>query len=218
MTARSLLITSVLALGVAADVRADPVTITSGFVSSIASFGSGPFQFEGSGFSASGSLEIGLVQPSLFCTPCTAGTEVPLDSSWEGTLGIAQNATVDGVSFGPITVGGGLFFNGPTITTPQTRGPFTVVAPFTFSGQMTGFDATQTTTLFTRELIGRGVLTASFLASGDPEIDGALFDFGEIRYDFNADAAPVPEPATLLLVGGGLGAALRYRKRRNANG
>jgi hypothetical protein len=56
-------------------------------------------------------------------------------------------------------------------------------------------------------LAGRGTVTLEVVAnaSGDP-----LWELGSVRYDF----APVPEPATLLLVGTGMLALVRRCRHR----
>jgi hypothetical protein len=110
-------------------------------------------------------------------------------------------------------------FAAPQVIAPSTRGAFTVTENFTFSVRLVG--ARNVTgsdpQLFAQPLTGQGLVTASFRQSGDPVLDPPMFDFASVRYDFtDASAAPVPEPGTLLLVAGGLGAALRYRKRRAA--
>jgi hypothetical protein len=61
-------------------------------------------------------------------------------------------------------------------------------------------------------LTGHGVTTAAFTQT--PGQQTPLFSFQSVRYDFTSDAA-VPEPATLLLFGSGLGAA--YLRKRLGN-
>ncbi|MGH9371793.1 MAG: PEP-CTERM sorting domain-containing protein [Vicinamibacterales bacterium] len=66
--------------------------------------------------------------------------------------------------------------------------------------------------IFDRMLTGQGSVsvTASFLSNPNP--GPALFSVDGVRYDFSP-ADPVPEPATLLLFGTGLAAAVRWRRR-----
>lgn len=67
--------------------------------------------------------------------------------------------------------------------------------------------------LFERAMIGQGLLTAHF--AYNPNFDDPTpFRFVSIQYDFT-DPAPIPEPATLLLVGSGVaGIAMRCCRRR----
>ena len=58
-------------------------------------------------------------------------------------------------------------------------------------------------------LHGGGLATLTLTAN--PSLP--VWEFSHLRYDFQT-TAPVPEPATLVLVGGGLVGVLRVRKRR----
>jgi hypothetical protein len=209
------LLASFLALTPVAAAHADPVTLTSGFMS-----GAGlglSFEFVGEGFRAFGSFEPGVIGPQFTCTPCVEGESIRLDSTFGGTLGFGT-ATVGGTTFTGIEFGGLMDFTAPQVIAPGIRGDFTVTENFTFTARFQGaVSGSSDPALFTRDLTGRGLVTASFIQSGDPAIDPPMFDFASVRYDFTADSpAPVPEPGTLLLVASGLGAALRYRKRRVA--
>jgi hypothetical protein len=91
-----------------------------------------------------------------------------------------------------------------------------VTLPFSFSGTVNGylldpFVHGLTEPAFTKMLTGRGTATATFAFTDE---DGPLFSTNFMRYDFN-EAAPVPEPATMLLCG--LGCALLGARRRKAH-
>jgi hypothetical protein len=119
-----------------------------------------------------------------------------------------QGQTYEGVFWS-----GDLFFDAGTATAG-----FGVEAtsPFAFAGTLTAFsDDSRSTALFTTALTGSGTAWIRFY-----DFDPAIVDGNEVatvRYTFEADAAPVPEPATLLLVGGGIAGALGARRRRMAS-
>ena len=217
MKLQPVLLASVLALIPAAAAHADPIALTGGFVSA-SGIGTGlRFEFQGDGFRASGTFEPGVIGPDFTCTPCVAGDAIRLDSTFGGTLGFGT-ATVGGTTYDGIQFAGLMNFVAPQVVAPSIRGDFTVTENFTFSVRLVGSrSAGSDPPLFAQPLTGQGLVTASFRQSGDPVIDPPMFDFASVRYDFSeASAAPVPEPGTLLLVAGGLGAALRFRKRRMA--
>ena len=196
-----------------AAVWADPIPVTSGFFSVTGLGASAIFDLQGADFQAAGGLEPGVVGPDLTCFPCVAGAVISLDTTFLGSSGTGS-AAVDGMMFPSIGLRATDFlFEAPDIVAPGTAGAFTVTRPFTFSGRLSGFDPSDPheTPIFARLLIGQGLVTASFIES--PNAGGPpLFSFRSIRYDF-AEPAPVPEPATLLLVASGLGAALQRRRR-----
>jgi hypothetical protein len=131
----------------------------------------------------------------------TAGGEQLLGRG-EAVLGGTRTSNVDFV--------GSLRFN--AVPTPLVSGgslDFDYIAPFSFQAMIRGIRNGQE--LFARELAGRGRLSVNYEGSTRP----GLFGFADesIHYDFTA-ADPVPEPATLVLLGSGLVfAALRGRRQ-----
>jgi hypothetical protein len=108
---------------------------------------------------------------------------------------------------------GDLFFDAGTATAG-----FGVEAtsPFAFAGTLTAFtDESRTRALFSTALTGSGTAWIRFY-----DFDPALVDGNEVatvRYTFEADSAPVPEPATLLLVSTGLASVAMARRRRRSD-
>ena len=94
-------------------------------------------------------------------------------------------------------------------------------APFTFTGSFTFFNSfadafANVNPIGRQDLFGSGTATARFLVQrsnvGVPLTAEPLVAFS-IVYEFE-DEAPVPEPATLLLLSGGLGVLLSRRRMR----
>jgi hypothetical protein len=154
---------------------------------------------------------------------CAIGTVLDFDTM----VGGAQNdfqigpafGTVHGIGYLPdenqffqLSLVGTLAFDGGTVTVPDARdNHLSLTAPFTFAGDVTGFrrvnEQPSGDPLFILDLTGRGRATL-FLS----RLDESNYQFLEMQYRFQSPA-PIPEPATLMLVGGGL-AGLWVRRRR----
>ena len=212
-----------LMLAAAPHAAADPIHITSGFLdmNPIA----GPLWLSGAqGFTFSSGVDIagGTFLPVDNCNfdplHCRPGDTLNLRASWSGN-DVTGTATLDGATY--VAVGSlssfssmVVQFNGTAVLPALQSGPTVLTAPFLFSGTffhpvpgaVNGFPATSDT------LAGSGTTIVTLAPSrGFP----GSWIVTHARYEFStSDAAPTPEPGTLLLIGTGLvGAAAILRRR-----
>jgi hypothetical protein len=138
--------------------------------------------------------------------PCAPGSTVSLFAAWSGS-DLQGGATLDGQSYslgiGHTDAEALVEFTGSVVMPPLVGDSSFVSAPFLFSGIFNYPDFV----LPSEALTGRGTATLTLRQS---ENTPGHWAYISARYEFE----PVPEPGTILLVGGGLAAlAARARKR-----
>jgi hypothetical protein len=141
------------------------------------------------------------------CRPCAPGDILDLGGALEdaagsvelGDLAVPPHIQIDVNAFGFVSTG--------TVPPLSSRGILSV--PFEFPGQLFVFnpfpDEGEPTLIF--PVVGHGTATVEFVRN--PVLP--LWEFKASRFDFGS--TPTPEPATLLLIGGGL-VSLTWRRRR----
>ncbi|CAN5881088.1 hypothetical protein BH24ACI5_BH24ACI5_01810 [soil metagenome] len=206
---------AVAMLALALPARADPIHLTSGALNWVSGGGAASVTMAGNGFTFSGAASpfIGIFGPLDCVLPeCTAGGSVDLYSRFVGA-DLPGTVTYDGQTY---TAVGSLNSSSSlaadwygSLFVPAGFDGGVLTAPFTFAG---AFYFQDTPTSGGRlDLFGGGLATLTFTPY--PNWPGALA-LTSARYEFGAD--PVPEPATMVLIGTGLAglAALRRRRRR----
>jgi len=194
-------ILTALALGFAAEARAEVITITSGSVT-YARNNPVLIILPTLGLRTDFGTDLG-ENPDHACFDCEVGSELNLSTA--RAFGGLPSITFGGRTFNLNS--GQWQFLGGSVRVPQPppstgKSFVTVAAPFTFTSE---FNATTENGAPTQlHLRGRGTATATF---GD-EGSGAV-DWFVTRFDFS-DAAAVPEPSTMaLLLLTGAGAVVR---------
>ena len=152
---------------------------------------------------------------------CTPGATVDLSSVFGGPdagfdLGRGV-AIIGGTQYGTFPSAIGLYlagtfaFDAPALPVPSdgSLSP-RLTAPFLFTGQVAGYEDESRTgaPLFDVNLHGRGQARLALVA------EQGGYSFLALTYDFES-AEPIPEPATLLIVGSGVaGLVARQRMKR----
>ena len=198
--------------------RADTIVVTSGSLN-VPGFFLGPnYSFAGQNFSVTASSgDPGFTGPTS-CFPCGAGS-LNVNAFFVGTSLGQGTVTIGGTTFNNIFIAGTFQFTAGSVIVPPPVAAITLTAPFTFSGLMNGCTVSHATCtssdfVFTTQLTGSGIAFVELNFFQTPSF--SFYQFKQVTYVF--DAEPVPEPMSLLLLGGGIaalaGARLKRRMKR----
>jgi hypothetical protein len=189
---------------------ADSIRITSGFLELVGAYElAAPergFRMVGDGYGGAGAAAF------VFCDggACGPGVSAQVRHAFGGLDLLVASATLDGAVYDDVnTLAGGTFaeigFSSAHVLPPPGSAAV-LTTPFIMEGSFVYPAGAE-------RLFGSGVVTTRWSAASNGGSGAAVWNLESARYDFS-DAAPVPEPGTLVLTGMAAGAAALARRRR----
>jgi len=205
--------------GAAGHASADPLTLNALSIYTIDledhsfRFAGDSFDFQQAGLTAAFSAPF-TADGDLCFPPCRAGDVLRGTLRTEGEVDLSHGqGVIDGVLFPSLTFRGSLAFSiGPfVLSNPPNSSDvlFEIAPPFEFQSLFRAFDGD--VQVFAHELRGSGEFVVPFVRNDDNTLSPAE---DQDNFVFASPAAPTPEPATLLLVGGGALALARRHLRQ----
>lgn len=188
--------------------KAEPLTITSGFIYLAVPFNNGlRFDFVAGGvhFAGWAGEEDTLIRGWRSPTELQTGIAADLSSEASFTNGVIESPM--GIWPGQ-AVGSFAFTAVPVMLTCSSEGDFTTCnafGSFIMAGTLKAYDFTSGELLFSRDLVGTGRATGGYESDLSPPL--------YLSYEFGS--TPVPEPSALLLLGGGLIGSYWKRRRHH---
>jgi hypothetical protein len=194
--------------------RADPIRIRSGWIS----FDTGDpplFRLEGDNFllEGGGSGE-NFRTPFDDCRSCLPGALIDMGAVFGGASGQFNlgTGTINGIRYGTAienTVLAGTFLvEAPTVPVPpSTAGHIILTRPFVFQGDVALFPGGNSgggTPIFASTLQGTGVAKVELELARPGQPDAGSYHFFDYFLRFEESPSVIPEPATGLLLSGGL--------------
>lgn len=206
-------------------VAADPIAITSGVITLPMSFGGGPVTLAGTDgarmFTFEGTIADIDPDPSS-CHPCLSQIEI--------------NISAPGAAHGTLTYGDESYTTGSGVLDTEgtlvlfVRGAPILLPPPAALGEIRSFSTAFTASGsiippgvpgdgLSNTLTGSGIASVTLSSGPGGEPTPLLWDFRRAEYLFSGGSggpAPVPEPASFLLVASGLSALVRKRQSRTS--